>query len=69
MADNEERSRKLFSINYNVGTDKLQFHKSKIWLIKLSQERTVNFSQITFTNENVIHVPYKQPSTCEKIGK
>ena len=69
MADNEERPRKNISINYNVGTDKLQFHKRKIRLIKLSQERTVNFSQITFTNENVIHVPYKQASTCEKIGK
>ena len=69
MADNEESSRKNISINYNVGTDKLQYQKRKIRLIKLSQERTVNFSQITFTNENVIHIPYKQHSTCEKISK
>ena len=64
MAAKPESYRKTVSINYNVGTNKLQ-HERKIKLI--SGERKVNFVLTNVTDENVVHINSKKDSTCEVV--
>ena len=64
MPAKPESYRKTVSVNYNLGTNKLQ-HENKILVI--SGERKINFVLTNVTDENVVHINSKKDSTCEVV--
>ena len=64
MPAKPESYRKTVSVNYNLGTNKLQ-HENKILVI--SGERKINFVLTNVTDINVVHINSNNDSNCDVV--